>query len=130
MTSETDELHGLVKPPTPHDYCCLAVYRGGCRRLQGFPAMLAAVCDLPRMCEGCDNESTIRPVRERTPTIVTAVSRETKSSDKGDGKDDVIGPSSAFAIFRDAPRLGLGFMTRVQVCGRVPGRRSKCSQND
>eukprot|EP00903_Cladosiphon_okamuranus_P009128 g8721.t1 len=55
---------------------------------EGFLAIPAAVCDLPRACEGCDIRSTARPVRKSAPTIVAAVRRETESSDEGDDKDD------------------------------------------
>lgn len=75
--------------------------------------MLAAVCDLPRTCQGCGGQPTPRPVRKRTPLISSAQHFETGDSHEGYGEDDLMGLVRVLAIFGNKPHLG--FKARIQV---------------
>ncbi len=75
--------------------------------------MLAAVCDLPRTSEGCDEQSAAKPVRKKAPPPRVTARRGVGSNEGGRSTDGLKGLSSVFKVFGEAPLLG--FTTRLQV---------------
>jgi len=75
--------------------------------VQGFAAILAAVCDLPRTCQRCDEQSAIKLIRKKAPTPCVAVHGEIGSNGEGHTKDGLKGMVSMSTVFGEAPQPGL-----------------------